>query len=137
MQENASVAIVPVEEIRDRWTEFLELFLKVHPNLASFLSMASIGSISSDIIELNFCADYRFQYMEVSKRQNRNEIIRLLQQFTGHKMDLEITFDVNAAKQENTNYIKQIANIPSTIDDQIENEPIIKTILEIFDGEIL
>lgn len=111
--------------------------MKEHPNLGSFLSLASIGSISSDVIELKFCADYRFQYLEVSKRQNRNEIIRLLQQFTAHQLDLEIILDVNAAKQENTNYIKQIANIPSTIDDQIEKEPIIKTILEIFDGEIL
>jgi len=136
-QDNASVPIVPLEDLRDRWTDFLELLLKEHPNLGSFLSLASIGSISSDVIELKFCADYRFQYLEVSKRQNRNEIIRLLQQFTGHQLDLEIILDVNAAKQENTNYIKQIANIPSTIDDQIEKEPIIKTILEIFDGEIL
>lgn len=137
VQENAYAPIVPVEDLRNRWTEFLELLLREHPNLGSFLSMASIGSISSGVVELNFCANYRFQYMEVSKRQNRNEIIRLLQQFTGHQMDLEIVLDVNAAKQENSNYIKQIANIPSTIDDQIEKEPIIKTILEIFDGEIL
>lgn len=113
------------------------MLLKEHPKLGSFLSLASIGSVSSDVIELKFCANYRFQYMEVSKRQNRNEILRLLQQFTGNQLDLQITLDVNAAKQENTNYIKQIANIPPSIDDQIEKEPIIKTILEIFDGEIL
>ncbi|NLL13732.1 MAG: hypothetical protein GX267_10025 [Fibrobacter sp.] len=137
MQENASAPIVPIEDLGDRWPDFLELLLREHPNLGSFLSLASIGSISSDLVKLKFCADYRFQYMEVSKKQNRKEIIRLLQQFTGHQLDLEIILDLNAAKQENTNYIKQIANIPSTIDDQIEKEPIIKTILEIFDGEIL
>jgi len=137
VQENASAPIVPIEDLGDRWPDFLELLLREHPNLGSFLSLASIGSISSDLVKLKFCADYRFQYMEVSKKQNRKEIIRLLQQFTGHQLDLEIILDLNAAKQENTNYIKQIANIPSTIDDQIEKEPIIKTILEIFDGEIL
>ncbi len=129
--------MVPVEDLKDRWTSFLELLLREHPNLGSFLSLASISSVSTDGIELKFSADYRFQYMEVTKKQNRNEIIRLLEMFTGHMLDLQITLDVNAAKQEDTNYIKQIGNIPSTIDDQIEKEPIIEAVLEIFDGEIL
>lgn len=137
MPDETSTSLVPIEGLKDRWTSFLELLLREHPNLGSFLSFASISSISTEGVELKFSADYRFQYMEVTKKQNRNEIIRLLQLFTGHMLDLQITLDVNAAKQEDTNYIKQIGNIPSTIDDQIEKEPIIEAVLEIFDGEIL
>jgi chromosomal replication initiation ATPase DnaA len=128
---------VPIEELKERWTEFLDFLLKEHPKLGTYLTAASVDSISSSIIKLRFCANYRFQYQEVTKKQYQNEIVRLLQQFTGQQLDLEVILDVIAAEQENTNYIKQIANIPSTIDDQIEKEPIIKTILEIFDGEIL
>ncbi|HEX3019443.1 MAG TPA: hypothetical protein VHP36_04045 [Chitinispirillaceae bacterium] len=128
---------VSMEELKERWTSFLELLLKDHPNLGSFLSLASINSITSHKVELKFSSEYRFQYIEVNKKQHLNQIIQSLQKFTGSLVELQVTLDVNAAKQEDSNYIKQIGNIPSTIDDQIEKEPIIKAVLDIFDGEIL
>lgn len=128
---------VGIENLKNQWTDFLELLLKERPNLGSFLSLASIGSISADIVELKLSSDYRFQYMELTKKNNQSEIARLLAQFVGNPVELKITLDANAAKVEDTNYIKQIGNIPNSIDDQIEKEPIIQAILEIFDGEIL
>lgn len=136
-ENNDSFSPVPIEDLKNKWTTFLELVLKDHSNLGSFLSFASISSVSSDVVELKFSGDYRFQYMEVTKRHNQNEISRLLQEFVGHNVDLQISLDANAPRDEDTNYIKQIGNIPSTINDEIEKEPIIQTILDIFDGEIL
>jgi hypothetical protein len=111
--------------------------MKDHPNLGSFLSCASIGSVSPQFLELKFSTTYRFQYLEVTRKNNRSEITRLLTEFFGTAVELNIVIDTNASDTGEENYIKQIGDVPTTINDQIEKEPIIQTILEIFDGEIL
>ena len=136
-QSEEVIGNVGIGNLQSQWTVFLELLLKERPNLGSFLSMASICSISADTVELKLSSGYRFQYMELTRKNNQSEITRILTQFTGCPVELKITLDSSAPSVEDTNYIKQIGNIPNTIDDQIEKEPIIQTILEIFDGEIL
>jgi len=125
------------DALKENWSQFLEFLIKDRPNLGSFLSFASIGSVSNDSIELKFSSAYRFQYLEVTKKNNKHEITKLLEEFAGKLIELNIIIDANATGKEVENYIKQIGDIPVTINDQIEKEPIIQTILEVFDGEIL
>lgn len=132
-----AIASSDSDDIKSKWPSFLDFLLKEHPNIGSFLSLAYIGSVSADSIELKFSGDYRFQFMEVTKTHNQSEIIGLLREFLNKPVEIKIVLDANATKAEETNYIKQFADIPTTIDDQIEKEPIIQTILDIFDGELL
>lgn len=86
-------------------------------------------------VELQFGNSQRFQYNEVTKKQNLDEIKRLLQEFAGFPVELKFSLEEKAEEQEQ-NYINHNPK-RSTINDEIENEPIIQSIIEMFDGEVL
>ncbi|NLG18641.1 MAG: DNA polymerase III subunit gamma/tau [Fibrobacter sp.] len=119
------------------WPGFLDSLMRDRPNLGSFLSFAFIASTGENSIDLKFSPNYNFQFTEVTKKNNRNEISRLLNEFVGMKIELRIAVEAGELRQQEQNYIKQIGDIPSTINDQIEKEPVIQILLDCFDGEIL
>ena len=127
----------PIADIKSTWPAFLDVLLRDRPNLGSFLSLAYIAASTQDSIDLKFGPGYRFQYMEVTKKNNREEITQMLCTFLGAPIELRIALDTKAPESDEQNYIKQIGNIRSTIHDEIEKEPIIQTLLDLFDGEII
>ncbi|HON11741.1 MAG TPA: DNA polymerase III subunit gamma/tau [Chitinispirillaceae bacterium] len=133
-EDNPGTAPVDLKKI---WPSFLDSLLRDRPNLGSFLSLAYIASSTDNSIDLKFPANYKFQFSEVTKKNNRNEISKLLDEFTHTHIDLRIALETKEQVHQEQNYIKQIGNIPSTINDQIEKEPIIQVLLDCFDGEIL
>jgi len=48
-----------------------------------------------------------------------------------------MTVEADAGNDDEQNYLKQLGTMPVTINDEMENEPIIKTVLEMFDGEVI
>lgn len=124
-------------DLKLAWPGFLDSLMHDRPNLGSFLSFAFIASTGENSIDLKFSPNYNFQFTEVTKKNNRNEISRLLNEFVGMKIELRIAQETGESRQQEQNYIKQIGNIPSTIEDQIEKEPVIQILLDCFDGEIL
>jgi hypothetical protein len=111
--------------------------MRDRPNLGSFLSHAYIASGSSQSVDLRFAPAYRFHYSEVTKKHNRDEIVKMLSTFTGIELEVHMTLEAQKAEAQVQNYIKQIGNIQPSIDDEIEKEPVIQTILDMFDGEII
>lgn len=130
---NASLPL----NIQEVWPDFLDMLIRDRPNIGSFLALASIGPSSAATIDLRFAPTFRFQYNELIKKPNREEIKRVLHKFTGQSIDIRITLETEANRSDEQNYIKQIGNIPSTINDEIEQEPIIQVVLEIFDGALV
>lgn len=106
-------------------------------NIGSFLSLACPFHTSADTIDLKFSPAYRFQYLEVTKKNVRDEIGQILNKFAKRELQLNITIELKPVENGQNTFIHSIGKVPSTIDDEIEREPIIQTILEIFDGEVL
>jgi hypothetical protein len=112
------------------------MLLHDRPKLGSFLSMASVAGGTAHTIDLRFSPACNFQFQELNKKQQREEITSLLHSFTQQPFELRMTLEADAAGEEKS-YFKQAGILPLTINDEIEHEPIIQTVLDMFDGEII
>lgn len=124
-------------DIKTFWPAFLDHLIHERLNIGSFLSLACPFHTTADTIDLKFSPAYRFQYLEITKKNNRDEIEQILNKFAKRELQLNITIESKPVETGQNTFMQSIGKIPSTIDDEIEREPIIQTILEIFDGEVL
>jgi DNA polymerase III subunit gamma/tau len=122
--------------VQSRWPAFVESFMHDRPNIGTFLSLATVSGATESSIDLTYAAHFKFQFAEMTKKQNREEINRLLQAFMGRPIDVHITLETKKAEKEAQNYIKSVPHAHA-IESEIEREPIIQSVLDIFDGEIL
>jgi len=129
-----------VKEIQDPcalWTSFLDFMLKERPNVGSFLAMSYLSGATATSLDVRFSSSYRFQFVETTKKHNRDLIETLLHQFTGSKYELHITLETTKTDAEERQLLHQLVAMPLSINDEMDREPIIKSILDIFDGEVL
>jgi hypothetical protein len=93
--------------------------------------VASVASLSESAIDVRFPGNCSAQYAELIKNKNREEINRIMKEIVGPSVDLHITLEAGgpAAAQAEKNSL--------SINDEIEHEPIIKNVLDIFDGELI
>jgi len=131
---DVQAAPVDVERI---WPAFLESLLRDRPKLGSFLSLASVTACSSRSIDIRFSSSLKFQYQELNKKQHRDEIRHLLQAFTRSPVDLRMTLELQPSDNEDGRLACQTFSMPITINDEIEHEPVIRTVLDMFDGEVI
>jgi len=121
------------------WRDVVAAMMRDRPNLGSFLSMAYAASVRGDAIDVRFPPEYRFQFAEVTRKQNRDLLLQKLTAFAGRAMDLHISIEQRAT--ESGQGKKQAAAVPAgappSLDDDMKQEPIIKSVFEIFDGEAL
>jgi DNA polymerase-3 subunit gamma/tau len=129
-----------VKEIQDPcalWTSFVDFMLKDRPNVGSFLAMSYLSGATGTSLDVRFPSSYRFQFVETTKKHNRDLIENLLYQFTGSKYELHITLETTRTDAQERQLLHQLVAMPLSINDEMDREPIIKTILDIFDGEVL
>jgi DNA polymerase-3 subunit gamma/tau len=124
-------------DFKKKWTDFIDVLFKEQPTIGSFMSIAIVVSCTDDVLSIKFPQMSRFQYMEVTKKQNKEEVEKLLKMFLGKPVELQISLETRPPDAEERSFLKQVGQMPSTINDEIENEPIIQTILDVFDGEVL
>jgi DNA polymerase-3 subunit gamma/tau len=129
----------PVLDLAGQWHGFIDLLMQERPNLGTFLSMASIISSSPDAVDARFAALYQFQFGEITRKANRDFITKLLTRFAGRPIDLHITLEKKHADETGHPIDKPpITDRHSpSLDDDMQNEPIIKNVLDIFNGEIV
>jgi DNA polymerase-3 subunit gamma/tau len=129
----------PQVDIVGQWRQFIELLAQERPNLGTFLSMATIISSSADTIDLRFGAIYQFQFGEITRKGNREIITQILSRFAGRPIDLHVTLEKKAtgAVESPLAQPARSSRITPSLEDDIANEPIIKNILEIFNGDIV
>jgi DNA polymerase-3 subunit gamma/tau len=123
-------------DVKSRWPAFVESFMRDRPNIGTFLSLATVSGSSGSSIDLTYGHHLKFHYSEMTKKQNREEIVRMLNAFMGRPVEVHITIETITTEKEAQNYINQVAHAPS-IESEIEQEPIIQSVLDVFDGEIL
>jgi pyruvate/2-oxoglutarate dehydrogenase complex dihydrolipoamide acyltransferase (E2) component len=119
------------------WPHFVEHIQKNRPHLGYHLSVASMVSMSHNAIDLRFPKEFHFQFSEVIKKKNRDEIQKELNDFFQCAMDLHITLE---ARDNTPAEQTPVATAPKpfvSIDDEIAHEPIIQNVLDIFDGTVL
>jgi DNA polymerase-3 subunit gamma/tau len=133
------ISEVPGEapDIQKLWPAFLEALLRDRPRLGSFLSLASVAGCTAHTIDVRFAPSFNFQFMEVNKKQHREEITEILRTLTGNSFEIRITLEMEESTEGvQQNYFKP-AGMPVSINDEIEHEPIIQTVLDMFKGTLL
>jgi hypothetical protein len=131
------LSVGEVKDFTTVWPSFLDHMLKDRPNLGSFLSIGYVASCTETTINIKFPSSNSFQFQEVTKKSNRDQIERFLFEFTGRKIELHITVETKKLDAQERQFLNNLVQAPSTINDEIENEPIIQAVLDIFDGEVL
>lgn len=120
------------------WPAFLEVLLRDRPNLGSFMSHCIVAASTDHSIDLRFGDSYKFQFNEVTRHQQRDEIQKRLNAFAARPIEMHITIESpSAADTGAADSSMQGGKARLSIDDDIENEPIIKTVLDVFNGEVI
>jgi DNA polymerase-3 subunit gamma/tau len=120
-----------------QWPEFLELLQRERPMLGYYLRVAYATAHSANSVDVRFPHSCHVQYSEVMKKKNREEINRVMKEFTGALEDLHITIEADPNPAGSAANQAKAAAIPLSINDEIKREPVIQNILDIFNGDIL
>jgi hypothetical protein len=124
-------------DVLAQWPAFLQQLLDERPHLGSFLSHGYVAAFHDTTLDVRFSPVHKFHFGEVTRKQNRDIIQAKLNQFAGCPIELHMTMDSTEGQGENKNYLDEIGGNEPCIEDDIKNEPIINTVLKLFDGEIL
>ncbi len=119
-----------------RWKGFIESLMNDRPNLGMFLSPASVVASTDASIDLVFSRSLAFQFNEVTQKAMREEIETLLSGFMGKPIELHITLEAESPGTHDAGALSRKADSLS-IENEISREPIIQSVIEIFDAEFL
>ena len=122
-----------------QWTEFLDVLMRDRPNLGTSLSLGRVASTTADSVDLRFGNECKFQFSEVTRKGNREVIAEKLSSFAGRHIDLHITMEQPARQKQqpaDPGSETTAARHPSLQDD-LGNEPIIQSVIDMFDAEVL
>lgn len=128
----------PTRNLLEDWPEFLTALKEDRPNLALFLSHGHIASFAGHTLDLRFAPSFKFQFAQVTSSQNRAIVEKKLASFAGVPIDLHMTLESEDANPDAKNFVEHMGGAPTrSIEDDMRSEPIIKTVLEAFDGEVI
>jgi hypothetical protein len=125
------------DDISARWQEFIDTLMADRPNVAAFLGLAKIVSTGKESVDLRFQSSFKFQFNDITRKETREYLSGKLKAFFRRPIDIHITIEpaghAAAAPQRQLTTEKPARSL----DDDMENEPIIRTVVEAFDGEIV
>jgi DNA polymerase-3 subunit gamma/tau len=127
----------PRKSVITDWPHFIEHIQNNRPPLGYHLSVAYVISMAGKSIDLRFPKAFHFQFSEVTKKKNRDEIQKELNGFFKEEIDLHITLE---AAEETPSAKAPLAEEQKpllSLDDEIAHEPIIRSVLDIFDGTLI
>jgi DNA polymerase-3 subunit gamma/tau len=133
---SAAAASAPAVDLGTRWPRFVELLVQDRPTYGYHLSAARVVSSTAASIELRFPKAFRFQFNEVIKKKNRDDIQKKLNEFNQAAVELHITLEAAGEPASSIQPAPQ-GKTTLSINDEIDREPIIKSVLDIFDGSVL
>jgi DNA polymerase-3 subunit gamma/tau len=117
--------------VLEQWPRFLEALQRERPILGHYLRVAQVASLSESAIDVRFPINCNAQYAELIKNKNREEINHIIKEIMGTSVDLHITIEAGAPS------VVQVEKNSLSINDEIKIEPIIQSVLNIFDGDVI
>jgi DNA polymerase-3 subunit gamma/tau len=114
-----------IQDIATLWPEFIEKISEGKQNLGSFLSAGRIAGQTENSVDLLFAKQFGFQQLNA---------------WMGIPIELHITQEKETETQPaltGKDITNPVVTHRASLEDDMENEPIIKSVLEIFDGQVL
>lgn len=121
------------------WRELLNRLGKVKPNLSVNLSYGYINVVDEETLHVLFHNNKKFHYQFVKRKEHFEYIKRLVCEHFGHIKNFDILLD-NNSNDEKKSVIEEVKELQTyrevKIKKEIDEHPIIKKIIETFDGRI-
>lgn len=134
-----SSAQTGITDIIRQWPVFVEKIIEEKQNLGTFVSMGYIASHNDHSIDLRFGKQFGFQFAEVTRKNNRAFLEKKLETVMGRPVELHITRE----KEDGLGQKPEIKVAHDTgmrhpsLEDDMANEPVIKSVIELFDGQVI
>ncbi|MFQ6032858.1 MAG: DNA polymerase III subunit gamma/tau [Candidatus Zixiibacteriota bacterium] len=122
--------------LKGRWKEVLEKIKKTKLSLWSLMREGELMSLEDDTITIQFQNGRNFHKKQAEKEENSSFIQKALEEIYGQSFQLR--FELNPEKmtpsggQDNSASKDQL-----DLSEAAKNDPLIKTIMDTFDGEII
>ncbi len=139
-------AVVSLEKIKDEWAEIIDAVKSKKIHLGSFLNEGYPTGVHDRTLEISFGKENGFHINTIN--QNRQLIQEIILEKTGFK--LKINCKKNESEELNTALKKQRVNDEPEVQEkqeikvqEVTNDkntlqiPIVKKVIELFDGEIV
>ncbi len=128
----------PARDLRAEWKTFLEEFHAERPSLSAFLAHAQIAAYTGSSLDLRFAPGFRFPFDELVRPANRALIEKRMAQFAGAPVQLHLTLEASPDSEAESHLEGHVHGPASaSLEDDIRAEPIIQTVLDVFDGEVI
>jgi hypothetical protein len=122
---------------RQEWPDFIHHLVEDWPRLGSFLSAATLVAFKGHTVELRFASQFQMQFSEVTNKKNRDHILQELEKFFGRPVELHLTIEPKKETPLQAPAAPGKSDESRSIQDDMEREPIIKTVLDLFDGDVI
>lgn len=125
------------EDIKEGWDKVLGKVKKVKASLWPCLIEGQLVCLEEGMIKIEYPNGRQFHKQQVEKRENLKLIQKTLEEIYGLPLGIKFTLDTN--KTTSSVNQKDLSTLKKTVDlEKIkEEEPLIKSILENFEGEII
>jgi DNA polymerase-3 subunit gamma/tau len=128
---------ISLQGLKDRWNEILEKIKKTKLSLWSLIKDGEVVSWEDDVITIEFRNGGAFHKKQAERKENLSLIQKATEEVYGHSFRLK--FELNPKKtssldgQSNSTYYKDQFNL----NEAAKKDPLIKTIMDTFEGEII
>ena len=121
------------------WPRFLDTLKQERPMVGYYCAVGHVSSPSPNVADIRFPAACHVQYAEANKKQNRSEIARIMSLVAGVAIEVHVTLEPNTQCSVTAKISESIPErrVFLSLHDEVEREPIIKSILTVFDGEVI
>jgi hypothetical protein len=125
------------EDIKVGWDKVLGKVKKIKASLWPCLIEGQLVCLEEGMIKIEYPNGRQFHKQQVEKRENLKLIQKTLEEIYGLPLGIKFTLDTN--KTTSSVNQKDLSTLKKTVDlEKIkEEEPLIKSILENFEGEII
>ncbi|OGC76109.1 MAG: DNA polymerase III, subunit gamma and tau [candidate division Zixibacteria bacterium RBG_16_50_21] len=120
-------------DIQAAWQQVLEKLRKEKPSLGTFLQDVHLTAFDTNELHLEFAGDRVFQKQLVEKKENLTYLQKLAQEILGPQYKIKL--DLNSAKSSPAKAVPSKAK--PDLEALKQKDPLIKDILDSFQGEVI
>ena len=123
-----------LENIKDTWGEVIKEIRKDSAVTGAFLMEGEPIALKDDLLTIGFSEDFKFHKEQIEEKENRELIQKALNKVFGREFTIECRLSSTLQKEKE---IRAPQGMVLSEEEFIEEEPVVKEALDIFEGEIL